>query len=85
MTPLQKAALAIRTLRDRIDELEQARREPIAIVGIGCRLPGGADTPHRFWQLLADGVSATGAAPPDRWRAEDWLVEERTPGKMYTD
>ncbi|OLR93777.1 type I polyketide synthase [Actinokineospora bangkokensis] len=40
--------------------------DPIAIVGIGCRFPGGADTPEAFWRLIADGVDALGPFPADR-------------------
>ncbi|MEM9447024.1 MAG: beta-ketoacyl synthase N-terminal-like domain-containing protein [Cyanobacteria bacterium P01_E01_bin.6] len=41
-------------------------KEPIAIVGIGCRFPG-ADGPKAFWQLLRDGVDAITPVPSDRW------------------
>ncbi|MDE3155804.1 MAG: LLM class flavin-dependent oxidoreductase [Acidobacteriota bacterium] len=44
-------------------------RGPIAIVGIGCRLPGGAHGPEAFWRLLRDGVDAIGEVPADRWDA----------------
>ncbi|MER5432230.1 type I polyketide synthase [Streptomyces sp. NPDC002588] len=40
--------------------------EPIAVVGMSCRLPKSS-TPHQYWQLLRDGVDAVGEAPPDRW------------------
>ncbi|WP_399142309.1 type I polyketide synthase [Streptomyces sp. NBUA17] len=40
--------------------------EPIAVVGMSCRLPM-ASTPDEYWQLLRDGVDAVGEAPPDRW------------------
>jgi acyl transferase domain-containing protein/NADPH:quinone reductase-like Zn-dependent oxidoreductase/SAM-dependent methyltransferase/acyl carrier protein len=43
------------------------RREPIAIVGIGCRFPGGANGPGAFWRMLCDGVDAIREVPPDRW------------------
>ncbi|MFF9915901.1 type I polyketide synthase, partial [Streptomyces sp. NPDC013457] len=42
------------------------RNEPIAVVGMSCRLPG-ADGPAAFWQLLAGGISAIGDVPADRW------------------
>ena len=42
--------------------------EPIAIVGIGCRFPGGAGA-RAFWELLRDGVDAIGEIPPDRFDA----------------
>ena len=47
-----------------------ARRDPIAIVGIGCRFPGGAHDPDSLWQLLARGVDAISEVPSDRfnWR-----------------
>ncbi len=63
----------------------RAAREPIAIVGIGCRLPGGADSPARLWQLLRDGVNAVGPIPADRFDL-DLLYDERpaTPGKIMT-
>ncbi|GLF93019.1 polyketide synthase [Streptomyces yaizuensis] len=43
--------------------------EPLAIIGIGCRFPGGATTPAAFWDLLCAGVDATGELPRDRWDA----------------
>ena len=40
-------------------------KEPIAIIGIGCRYPGGADTPDAFWRLLVGGVDAVIEIPGD--------------------
>ncbi|AGC45620.1 polyketide synthase [Myxococcus stipitatus DSM 14675] len=42
--------------------------EPIAIVGLSCRFPGGADSPESYWKLLEDGVDAVREVPADRWR-----------------
>ncbi len=41
--------------------------EPIAVVGMACRFPGGANTPAAFWQLLVEGVDAIGEVPASRW------------------
>ncbi|MFJ9739201.1 SDR family NAD(P)-dependent oxidoreductase [Streptomyces sp. NPDC101166] len=41
--------------------------DPIAVVGIGCRFPGGADSPHALWELLMDAVDASGPLPEERW------------------
>ncbi len=43
--------------------------EPIAIIGIGCRFPGGANDPDTFWKLLEEGVDAVTEVPADRWNA----------------
>lgn len=48
---------------------EQHHREPLAIVGIGCRFPGDANTPERFWDLLCSGADATRVVPENRWNA----------------
>lgn len=58
--------------------------EPIALIGIGCRFPGAADTPDKFWTLVRDGVDAVGAIPAGRWNVEQYYDPNPTaPGKMY--
>ena len=44
--------------------------EPVAIVGIGCRFPGGANDPLSYWRLIEPGVDAISEIPADRFRAE---------------
>jgi acyl transferase domain-containing protein len=57
--------------------------EPIAIVGIGCRFPGGADDPGSFWRLLVDGVDAIGPIPPERFDVGAlYDPEPGAPGKI---
>lgn len=55
---LRDAALALRELRLERDALRKEKTEPIAIVGIGCRLPGSASSPESFWELLETGRDA---------------------------
>lgn len=42
--------------------------EPIAVIGAGCRLAGGADSPAEFWQMLLDGRDGISEMPQDRWK-----------------
>ncbi|MDB5502867.1 MAG: eryA [Tardiphaga sp.] len=62
-----------------------AAPEPIAIIGIGCRFPGGADSPETFWALLREGIDAVGEIPGDRWDVRTYYdPDPRKPGKMNT-
>jgi acyl transferase domain-containing protein/acyl carrier protein len=64
---------------------EIARQEPIAITGIGCRFPGGAEDPGSFWRLLCDGVDAVAEVPAERFDLERVYDPRRgTPGKIYS-
>ena len=75
----KKLALLVRDLQDRLDSLEKDKREPIAIVGMGCRFPGGANNPEEFWRLLRDGVDAISEVPPERWDLNS--IYDPEPGK----
>ena len=58
--------------------------EPIAIIGLGCRLPGAPDVPA-FWELLHGGIDAITEVPPDRWDSNVFYdPTPATPGKMDT-
>ena len=48
---------------------EDSNHAPLAIVGIGCRFPGGADSAERFWDLLCSETDATCVVPETRWHA----------------
>ncbi|WP_443667652.1 type I polyketide synthase [Kibdelosporangium banguiense] len=56
----------LHTVRGRLREVEDAEREPIAVVGMSCRFGGGIDTPESLWRLLTDGKDAVGPFPTDR-------------------
>ena len=64
---LQNALTTIDEMQKKMSAVERSRKEPIAVVGIGCRFPGGIDGPDSFWRLMRDGVDATREVPPDRW------------------
>src|SRR5688572_5032355 len=87
-TLLQNAFLELREMRgrlERLERLETAAREPIAIIGMGCRLPGGAETPAAFWRLLREGVDTVTEVPRDRWNLDAYYdPDPDAPGKMYT-
>ncbi|HEY3062327.1 MAG TPA: SDR family NAD(P)-dependent oxidoreductase, partial [Chloroflexota bacterium] len=56
----------------------------IAIVGIGCRFPGGADSPDTFWDLLRDGTDAVIDVPSDRWDVDAYYDPDPEAGRIYT-
>jgi acyl transferase domain-containing protein/acyl carrier protein len=59
-------------------------RVPIAIVGVGCRFPGGASTPEEFWKNLVDGVDAIVDVPSDRWDVSRFYdPDPHAAGKIY--
>ncbi|MEU6798167.1 beta-ketoacyl synthase N-terminal-like domain-containing protein, partial [Nonomuraea wenchangensis] len=72
-------------LRQQNRALTARAREPIAIVGMACRYPGGVDDPERLWRLLVDGVDAVGGFPGDRgWDVAGlYDPEPGKPGRSY--
>ena len=69
LSPVKRALHEIRSLRARVSELEEAQREPIAIIGAGLRFPGGVVDEASFWELLSTGKDAITEIPRERW---DW-------------
>ncbi len=64
--------------------VRESSYEPIAVIGMGCRFPGGADNPESFWRLLHDGVDAVTEIPHDRWNVEAFYdPDPSAPGKTY--
>jgi acyl transferase domain-containing protein len=51
---------------------ERCSRDPIAIIGIGCRFPGGVQNPTDYWRMLRDGVDCISEIPKDRWDIDEF-------------
>ncbi|HEX5051955.1 MAG TPA: beta-ketoacyl synthase N-terminal-like domain-containing protein [Planctomycetota bacterium] len=83
---MQQAVRELRRARERIAELERrdaARHSPAAVVGIGCRLPGGIEDPEALWRFFAGGGDAIAPAPGDRWPPTG--ASEATPPGAFLD
>jgi acyl transferase domain-containing protein/acyl carrier protein len=71
-------------MKARLDAIEYARREPIAIIGIGCRFPGAAG-PDAYWDLLRRGADAVSDVPSSRWDVAAYFdPDPDAAGKTYT-
>jgi len=65
---------------------DHTTNEPLAIVGVGCRFPGGADTADRYWELLCSETDATRVVPETRWHAGRYHDPNPAKiGKIVTD
>ena len=85
LSPLKRALLAIEELQAKLDTVEKQRHEPIAIIGVGCRIPGGANDPDEFWRLLHEGRSGVREIASDRWDSDAYYdPNPDAPGKIAT-
>ena len=86
LSPLKRAFLKIEELERKLKSAQDAAvHEPIAIIGMACRFPGGCDTPEKFWQLLRDGRDAVGDIPSERWDVDAlYDPDPNAPGKIFT-
>ena len=65
--------------------MPESNQEPLAIVGIGCRFPGKANSPESFWDLLIEGKSGIEEVPDDRWDVDRYYhADSSVPIKMIT-
>ncbi|NBD13542.1 type I polyketide synthase [Corallococcus silvisoli] len=82
---LARALVALEKMQARLEASEREKREPIAIIGMACRFPGGANHPGALWELLREGRDAIVEVPPDRWAIDDYYdPDPAAEGKMYT-
>lgn len=82
---LRRALVDLKKMRARLEAMEQAKTEPIAIIGAGCRFPGGASNLERFWAILRDGVDTITDVPAERWDANAiYDPDISAPGKAIT-
>jgi epothilone polyketide synthase D len=86
-----KEELLVQKLREAATALARAKaerdvhREPIAVVGLGCRFPGGIVDAASFWRVLEDEVDAIAEVPPERWNRDEWYdPDSDARGKMNT-
>ncbi|MEU4746851.1 beta-ketoacyl synthase N-terminal-like domain-containing protein, partial [Actinosynnema sp. NPDC023658] len=81
---LKRATADLRVMGKRLAEVEEAAREPIAIIGMGCRYPGGVGSPDDLWRLVDGGVDAIGDFPTDRGWDVPHDPDPDAPGATYS-
>jgi myxalamid-type polyketide synthase MxaD len=82
--PEERLRRLLNDAREKLESERLKRSAPIAIVGIGCRFPGGADSPGTLWRVLEHGVDATGPVPMSRWDADAiYDPDPDAPGMSY--
>lgn len=80
---ITEALHKIDDLTARLEIAEKSSSEPIAVIGMGCRFPGGVNNPEQFWDLLCAGRSGIVRVPAQRWDADAYYCDDHTvPGTI---
>ncbi|MEL6327362.1 MAG: type I polyketide synthase, partial [Cyanobacteria bacterium J06626_23] len=84
-TLMSKALLELKDMRSKLAASEAKKTEPIAVVGLGCRFPGGGNQPDDFWTLLREGKDGITEVPRDRWNLDTFYhPDPDAPGKIVS-
>ena len=79
-----RLALAVKRLRSETESIDLLASEPLAIVGVACRLPG-VETPDDFWQILSDGRETISEMPLSRWKPSPMLTPQLRLGGYFDE
>ena len=81
----KRLVLLANDLNTMLEQAKQQQSESIAVIGLGCRFPGGGDDPDSYWRILRNGIVAITEVPPDRWNIADYFdPDPDVEGKMYS-
>ncbi|GLX92996.1 type I polyketide synthase [Herbidospora sp. NBRC 101105] len=82
---LKRVTVELTQTRRQLAAAEDRTHEPVAIIGMSCRYPGGGETVEGYWDMLSQGRNGISEVPASRWDIDDYYdPDPRTPAAMYT-
>ncbi len=73
---LKESLVELKRMQAKLKQIEAAQTEPIAVIGMSCRFPGGIEDPESFWHALTQGRDLITEVPSSRWRADDYDTDD---------